>query len=81
MSSRDYPKVEEVVSGRFLGYNGYNEVYSKDRRRWEVVCTLIEGQIKEYTQPYRGKLKNLYYGFNPETGCPIPLRVPDFIQE
>ena len=80
MTSRDFPSVQEVKTGRMVGYNGYNEVWITNRKRWEIVC--IPGKnnsCREYVEKYTGKLKTLNFGFCQFTGEPIAIRLPDFI--
>jgi len=79
MLSRDFPSVEEVKTGRMVGYNGYNEVWITNRKRWEIVCIPRKGLCHEYVEKFTGKLKQLYFGFCQFTGEPIPLRVPEFV--
>ena len=47
MLSRDFPSVEEVKTGRMVGYNGYNEVWITNRKRWEIVCIPRKGLCHE----------------------------------
>lgn len=80
MNRRDYPTVQEVKSGKMIGYNGYNEVWLIHRKTWEIVPILRGNECFEYVEEFKGSPCKLTFAFHPETGEPIPIKVPEYLK-
>lgn len=81
MNRRDYLSVNEVKTGKMIGYAGYNEVWYTNRKKWEIIPILRGNECFEYVEEFKGKIRELNFAFHPETGEPIKLKVPEYIRD